>query len=219
MPAQMINTPISYRSELGRKAIHLLAMALPLGMLFLERRPALTILAGLTAVALATEIARAHSATVRRWIDRVLGWMMRAEEKPPAGQIRLSGATWVLISAFLLLVCFPARLASLALTVFMAGDAAAALIGRRFGRHRWGNGPRTIEGTLGFMAIGSGVGLLFPTPTLWLGPVAALLAGALELLPGPLNDNLQAPFLTALALALAETLILGLPFSFLPGAG
>lgn len=215
----MSDAPIPYRYELIRKAIHLLAMALPFGMLVLDRRPALVILAGLAAFALTTEVSRAHATSVRTWIDRMLGWMMRADEKPPAGQVRLSGATWVLISALLLLVCFPAHLASLALTVFMVGDAAAALVGRRFGKHRWGSGPKTIEGTLGFVAVGSIVGLFFPAPTLWFGPAAAVLAGVLELLPGPLNDNLQAPFLTALALALAESLVLGLPFSFLPGAG
>ncbi len=215
----MSDAPIPYRYELIRKAIHLLAMALPFGMLVLDRRPALVILAGLTAVALTTEVSRAHSASVRTWVNRVLGWMMRAEEKPPAGQVRLSGATWVLISALLLLVCFPVHLASLALTVFMVGDAAAALVGRRFGKHRWGSGPKTIEGTLGFVAVGSMVGLFFPAPALWFGPAAAVLAGALELLPGPLNDNLQAPFLTALALASAESIVLGLPFNFLPGTG
>jgi len=215
----MSDTPIPYRFELIRKAIHLLAMALPLGMLVLERRPALAILAGLTVVALATEITRARSEAVRRAIEWLVGWMMRAEEKPPIGQIRLSGATWVLISALLLLVCFPARLAALAMMVFMAGDAAAALVGRRFGHHRWGLGPKTIEGTLGFMAAGSVVGLFLAEPVLWFGPAAAVLAGALELLPGPLNDNLQAPFLTAFALALTESLWLGVPFSFLPGAG
>jgi dolichol kinase len=215
----MSDTSISYRSELIRKTIHLLAMVLPIGMLVLDRRPALAVLASLSALALTTEFARTRSAAVQRTVDGLVGWMMRAEEKPPLGQIRLSGATWVLISALVLLVFFPARLASLALTVFMVGDAAAALVGRRFGKHRWGNGQKTIEGTVGFVVAGSVVGLFFTEPAIWFGPAAALMAGAFELLPGPLNDNLQAPFLTAFALALAESLVLGLPFSFLPGAG
>ncbi|MEZ4701928.1 MAG: phosphatidate cytidylyltransferase [Rhodothermales bacterium] len=213
----MSDLPISYRSEFFRKTIHLLSVALPVGMLLVPRTTGLVALAMLTALALAFEVARGINPEVNRFFVWQFGWMMRPDEKPPLGRIRISGATWVLLSALVLLVCFPARIAAMALTVFMIGDAAAALVGRRFGRHRWSGSPKTIEGTIGFIVFGALAALFFPKPAFWLGPAAALLAGALELLPGPLNDNIQAPFITALAIAATEHFVLGLPMGFLPG--
>jgi dolichol kinase len=209
MPARVCyyavtDAPIPYRSELARKALHLLALVLPAVLYLADRGVALVTLAALAIGALLVEAARSRSAGVHAFILRGFGWMMREAERPPLGRFRMNGATWMLLAACILLAGFPSRIAALALAVCIAGDAAAALIGRRFGRRRWGHGPKTVEGTAAFILAGAFVGSFFPQPQPWIAALAATLAGFLELLPGPLNDNLQTPILTALGLTAAE---------------
>ena len=193
---------ISYRAEVGRKALHLLALVLPLGAWFVGMPAAALLLAPLAAFALTCDVLRARSAAFNRFIERVFGWMMRAEEKPPMpGPVVINGATWVLTALFLLVVVFPLGAALPAFVAFMTGDAAAALVGRRFGRIRWPRSPRTLEGSAAFFAVAVGV-LLALRVALLPALACALVCTLAEALPGPLNDNLRVPFAGALVLLL-----------------
>jgi dolichol kinase len=102
----------------------------------------------------------------------------------------VAGATWLALAYFLALLFFPKEVAVLAMLYAGAGDAAAALVGRRWGRHRtaWG---KSWEGTAAGAAVNVAIGLAVPG----IPPLAAVLGGAagalLELLPGPLDDNLR----------------------------
>lgn len=93
--------------------------------------------------------------------------------------------------------------------VLALGDAAAALVGRRFGRHRYrvGGSTRSLEGTGAMVAL-SVVALVvasafFPSP-LSPGTVigVACLAGALEAISVWGVDNLVVPFGTAIAISM-----------------
>ena len=186
--------------ELGRKALHLLSLALPASMLLLPYGTTLVALVALGALAIAVEVARDRSAAIHAWIDRWLGWMMRPEERVPGSGF--CGATWVVVTAALLLAAFPAPVAAAAMAVGLVGDAAAALVGRSVGRHPWPGSRRTLEGTLGFLATGLVVMLFFGSFP-WSARVAAVVAAAVfEALPVPLNDNLVVPFAAAATLAL-----------------
>jgi len=191
---------LSYRGELLRKALHLLALSIPIGMLHVTRPTALAVLWPLALAALGADVLRARWPAFHRFIQRLFGGMMRPEElPPPGGPVAINGATWVLLSSALLATLFPLPLAATAFAVFMVGDAAAAVVGRRFGRHRWPGSRRTIEGSLAFFGAALLTALFFPIPLLH-GVLAALLATALEVLPLPLNDNLRVPLAVALLL-------------------
>jgi len=142
---------LSYRGELLRKALHLLALSIPIGMLHVTRPTALAVLWPLALAALGADVLRARWPAFHRFIRGIFGCMMRPEELPPPGDpIAINGATWVLLSSALLATLFPLPLAATAFAIFMVGDAAAALVGRRFGRHRWPGSRRTVEGSLAF---------------------------------------------------------------------
>ncbi len=191
---------LSYRGELLRKALHLLALIIPIGMLHVPRPTALAVLWPLALAALGADVLRARWPTFHRVIRKLFGYMMRPEELPPAGgPLAINGATWVLLSSALLATLFPLSLAATAFALFMVGDAVAAIIGRRFGRHCWPGSRRTLEGSLAFFGAALLTVRFFPVPSTH-GVLAALLATLLEALPLPLNDNLRVPLAVALLL-------------------
>ena len=209
-----IHTPIPYKAEVLRKAIHLLALVLPLAMVLLGKTVALYLLVPITALALLADVLRVRSVWFARLVARIFGFLMRSEEQPPVGgSIKLTGATWVVLSATLLTVVFPVRIAAPAFAMFMLSDAAAALVGRRYGRTHWGQSPRTLEGSLAFLLVGLGVmALVAPLAAIvfWTGAVSVIVATLAEVPTGPFNDNLRVPMVAAAVLFLLERFVLGI---------
>jgi len=188
----------SYRAELRRKALHLLALIVPLGMYILERETALILLLPVTGAAVGADVLRAYSASFSQHIRRVFGPLMRAKELPPVGsRVVINGATSVLVAASLLALFIPLEIGAPILAMTMIADAAAALIGRAFGRHRWPGRPHTVEGSLAFVVSGSAVVFALGMP--WIGGAAAVVSAAVvEAAPLPLNDNIAVPLTAAL---------------------
>ena len=185
-----------------RKSLHLLAMIIPVGMFFLGKTNSLLILVPLCLLALFLEVTRVKSAKIAALVDIIFGSMMRTKERPPLGSpVVINGATWVLLTATLLVFIFPVKIAASAMIMFMLADAAAALIGRRFGRIRWGSLDKTVEGSLAFFVVAL-ASISFFDPLNWIESVIiAAFSSFLELMPVPLNDNLYVPLLTAALLS------------------
>ena len=113
------------------------------------------------------------------------------------------------VSVLLLILAVPARLdiAAGAWGILAAGDGAATLAGRRWGRHRLGWNPdKTVEGLLAFIVAGGSAAVfltwwtapaIVPRPPLAfviLAPlVAAVAAGLVETVPVALDDNISVP--------------------------
>jgi dolichol kinase len=201
--------PIPYREELKRKAIHLLALVVPLGMALVGKLWSIYLLVPLALLAVTADVLRVRSEAFARFIYRIFGSMMRTEERPPiGGPVTINGATWVLLSAASLALIFPIRIAVPAFTMFMLSDAAAALVGRRFGRLHWGNNPRTVEGSLAFLVTGLVVMAFFPNIVFWIGAVSVVAGALAEALPRPFNDNLRVPLVAAAVIFLLEHFVL-----------
>lgn len=201
--------PIPYREEVKRKAIHLLALVVPLGMALLGKLWSIYLLVPMAILAVCADILRVRSEAFARFIHRIFGSMMRLEERPPlGGPVTINGATWVLLSAAVLALVFPIRIAVPSFVMFMLSDAAAALVGRRFGRLHWGNNPRTVEGSAAFIGTGLVVMAFFSHIAFWIGAVSVVIAALAEALPGPFNDNLRVPMVAATVIFLLEHFIL-----------
>jgi len=211
--------PIPFTAELGRKALHLIALIVPLGMALLGQHVALLVVAPLCLLAVSADLLRAHSDGFSQVIDSIFGPLMRDEERPPVGtRVVINGATWVLITATILLVLFPVSIAVPAFVMFMVSDAAAALVGRRYGRIHWGRSARTVEGSAAFLLVATGIMALFPAIPFWVGLACAATGSLTEALPRPFNDNLRVPVLTAAVLALLKVVVLGQSVPLLLGA-
>lgn len=207
---------VSYRGELWRKALHIVtALACPL-LVALIGLGATLWLVGMTAlVAVLADVTRAYTPEFQAFIERYFGFMMRSDESGEATPV-LNGATWVLIAITLLLLLFPADIALPIFIMFMLSDAAAALVGRRLGTHRWMGGNRTLEGSAAFFVVAVvALGVLAALPW-WLVGTAAAAATLLEAVDMRLNDNLVVPFLTTLLVTLVLHVGLGGNVDWLP---
>lgn len=214
----MASSPFSYAAELGRKALHLLALVIPLGMWMTGMPLALYILTPIAVTAVGADVVRAYSPVFNDWIRWIFGPLMRAEELPEVGTgITFNGATCVLVGATLLAVLFPLRVAVPVLTMTMLADAAAALIGRRFGRHPWGSLSATVEGSTAFVCTGLAVMAAFPSLSPIPAVLSVLVAAAVEALPLPLNDNIRVPIAAALVVGLGEAVLLQPSVPFFAG--
>ena len=93
-----------------------------------------------------------------------------------------------------------------ALAFLVLGDAAAAIIGKRFGSPTyWGKSP---QGSLACFAVCMAVG--WPILGDWhMALVGSVVATVAEALPVPMDDNMRVPIFSGLAMELAARLLQG----------
>lgn len=185
----------SYGVEVMRKAIHLSSLAIPIVYFFLEKSVALAILIPLTLAFGLSDILRLYHAPTGRLYERYLGFLLRNHERNDHGR-RLNGATYVLLSATLCVILFPKVIVVTAFAILIVSDSAAALVGRRFGRHPFFG--KSLEGSAAFFATAALVVLVSPKisyiPVEYaIGVAAALLGAVVEASPIPIDDNLTIP--------------------------
>lgn len=205
-PLQPLRTR-SWIDEARRKAIHLYALVLPLGVLFQitpwprGRAQWSEVLGALTVIALLIDLIRLQHAGLRGLFKRFFGGMIREHEA-----WTLLGSTYLLIAAVLAVDLFPRSIAGTALGFTVLGDAFAAMVGRAWGRHRVFG--KSLEGAAAGLAISlvwagwlASVGVV----PWWVGVAGALTASLVELLPIPLDDNL------GMTLASAAVMLLVMP--------
>ena len=153
------NGTIDYKFEILRKGIHLCSLSIPVAYYYISKETALAILIPLTIFSLIVELGRHYVKPLRKYFDFLFGFLLREHEKDTSKKT-LSGATYVFIAAVLTVILFPKVIVILAFSVLIIGDIAAALIGRRFGRHKFL--AKSLEGTLAFFVFSAVLVLLTP---------------------------------------------------------
>jgi dolichol kinase len=155
-----------------------------------------------TALAVVLDELRLRVPAVRSAFEKVLGGFARSHETH-----HHLGLTWFLVSCTLCTLLFETSIAVAALLFVVVGDAAAAVVGRGWGRHRIG--AKSLEGSLACLTSCVAVGwwLIEVWPVLLVG---AAVAAVVELLPIPVDDNLRVPLAAATAMW-ATGLLLALP--------
>ena len=178
------------KRELARKAIHVSSTAVPLLVWLLPRSVAIALLVPVAVLALTIDLARHRIRPFRYHFLRRTRTMLRPHERRG-----LAGATWMAIAYAAATVLFPKPVAVAAMLFNGLGDAVAALVGKRWGRHRtaWGKSWEGFAAGLATdLAVGVGVWMLAPDvvslPAALLG---ATIAAAVELAPLPLDDNVR----------------------------
>ena len=181
------------RHEAWRKALHLSTLALPVWMVLAPPPWRLGGLLFALVFFLAVDILRLRWEPFRRLFHLRLGDSLRPSERHG-----LTSSHYLTFMACLLAWSMPERLGAAALAMPIVGDAAAAMVGRRFGRVRFGG--KSLEGSAACLAGCWVAGALFlPTQLLALA-AAALVATVVEALPLGVDDNLSVPLVAALVL-------------------
>jgi len=196
----------SYRAELLRKALHVFALVMPVGIVLIDRSITLPVLGALAVVALVADVARHRVRPVYEIVNAIFAPIMRPEEKPPfGGPIVFNGATWMCTSAALCVLVLPATIAAASLAILMVGDAFAAIVGRRWGRIRYPWSDKSLEGSIAFVVTGWLIALPFGLagdPVL--GPglllLGAVISAAVEAVPLRINDNVLVPLAAGLVM-------------------
>jgi dolichol kinase len=189
---------LELRQELVRKAIHLIAVVFPILYTAGMTRSALVLLLSTaTIIALTIELARTSHARTKEQFVRVTGALLREHE-----QTRLSGATWLILSLLGAVVFLPRDIASAAMWAVAVGDAAAAIVGRAFGRHRWGSHAKSLEGSAACFLVVLGGSVAIAHLPLAESIVSAVAAAAAEWPARPLDDNVRITMLVGVAILL-----------------
>ncbi len=203
---------ISFRQELLRKGVHLSSLWMAALIFFWPWNDRFLFYFFLTCLILNLfcEFAYARRVPVITPLyGFFFGRMLRKDPVP--GDWVVSGSPPVFLAAALTTLLFPRFIAAAALGVMLTADTAAALIGRRFGRHRL-NGGKSAEGTFAFFVTGtcfaflvlwyagkaSGLMLLSAAAGVFLAALAELFQKQLRL-----DDNLTIPVICGGVMTLA----------------
>jgi dolichol kinase len=203
----VVIAPARIRRELARKAFHVSSALLPLVVWMAPRWLALAVLLPTAAVAVAVDWTRLRYRAPRYWFLRYTRRMLRHHERRT-----FAGATYMAVAYAAAVVLFPKPIAVTAMLFNGFGDAAAALVGKRWGRRRtaWG---KSWEGFAAGLTVNLVVGLTIASLSGGVLPAVAAAAGGiaaatLEFLDLPIDDNVRVTlggggvaFLVALLLA------------------
>lgn len=201
--AQIDNGTINYKDELVRKLIHLCSLLIPIIYYFISKTPTIIILSILTVIAVGIDLARYFLPFVGNIFYKLFGFLLRKHEIDQKKK-NLNGATYVFISALLCVIFFPKVFVITGFSILIISDSVAALIGRKWGKHKFLS--KSLEGTLAFFFSASIVVLVTPKiEGLFLeyliGIVASAIGAIIENISfGYADDNLTIPISIGLAM-------------------
>lgn len=189
---------IPYKQEIFRKGIHLVSLSIPVIYGFISQPVALIILSVLFFPAITIDITRHVFPSVKNFVNRYFGNMMREHELDER-RFLLSGATYVLLSALLCVGIFPKIIAMMSFAIMIVSDICSALIGRRFGKHPFFD--KSLEGTLAFwvsaVCVVVCIGVIAGAPGEYycIGSLASIVGGIVEAasIRLKMDDNLSIP--------------------------
>ena len=195
---------ISFGGELARKATHMCALVIPGGYYFLglSKAEMLYIMIPVTLAVIVIDISRLREWRFwKQYLVRLFGRMVRHHEM----QGDFTGATYILLSTCFTVALYSKPIAIAALSFIIVGDTFAALIGRKFGKHKFRN--KSLEGSAGCLVGTVIVALVVPDlvmPVAMIGAVVAMLAEALSF---GIDDNVSVPIVSGLAMTLLQRFV------------
>lgn len=205
------NETIHYRDEIVRKLIHLCSISIPIVYYYIPRNNALLILSIVTSFAIIVDLLRYFSPTFAKLFYTFFGFLLRKHEKD--NNIKaLNGASYVLISATICVFIFPKIFVVTAFGILIISDTLAALIGRKFGKHKLLN--KSFEGTLAFFLSAIIVVIVAPKITgniyeYLIGFIACFIGAIVEnISSGWIDDNLSIPIAIGLVMWLLYIIFL-----------
>jgi dolichol kinase len=176
---------IHYRDEVYRKLIHLTSLSIPVVYYFITRELALKILVPMTILSLILDVGRYLYPQIGKFFYLIFGFLLRDHERDHKKR-NLNGATYVLISAVVCILIFPKIFFITAFAVLIISDSSAALIGRKWGRHKFIF--KSLEGTIAFFISACIVVLVAPKIN---GTIIEYFIGIFAVAVGAIAENIS----------------------------
>lgn len=183
------------RQEIRRKSIHLFTNSLiPIAYLIFDiPQMWMSALLGLGAITFVIiDLGRSRHIWISKIFRKYFNGMMRSHELDG----KLTGASYVLIGAFITITLFPRHIAALALLFASFGDTFAALYGKKFGKIKIWN--KTLEGTIAGILACILVAQFIPEVSNIVKYSGAFAAMFIELMPIRIDDNLRIPLFSGI---------------------
>lgn len=185
-------------SLIHRKLYRLSGIIFPIVYYLIDKKLTLILLSLIFFLLVSIELLRFKFPSINQVIFRYLKLIVKEEEKK-----RILGTTYFIFAALLCVWLFKKPIAITSISFAVFGDAAATLVGAKWGRIKLGQ--RSLEGSLTFFlaCLIVGLGLSRPlTLNLNIVLIGALAAALIELLPLPFDDNLTVPIFSAFVMNL-----------------
>lgn len=195
---------ISFGGELARKATHMFALVIPGGYYFLglDKFEMLYIMVPVTLATIAIDISRLREWRFwKHYMVKYFGRMVRHHEE----QGDFTGATYILLSVCFTVALYSKPIAIAALSFIIVGDTFAALIGRKFGKHKFRN--KSFEGSFGCLIGTVIVALVVPDLVLPVALTGAVVATLAEALSFGIDDNVSVPIVSGLVMTLVHRFV------------
>lgn len=183
---------LSYKWEVLRKLTHMFAFIIPASYLLipLDKATMLTIMIPVSVMMFIIDIARLRDWKLWHLLKVIIAPVVRESEKHGD----FTGATYILAASAITIALFSPPVAVLSIAFIITGDPASALIGRRFGRHKFKN--RSLEGSLAFLVAALCITLFVPELPLSVRLTGAVVATVTEALSFNIDDNVTVPLIT-----------------------
>lgn len=185
----------NYLREVQRKLIHLSSLWMVFVILYLPHKQVVYFFSFIYLNMLTLELLRFSSSTFERIYYQFFFSLMR-EHEVNQNKASFVGAYYVTLAVLIAVIFFSKPIATAAVTVMLVSDTFAALVGRKFGKHKLLD--KSLEGSLAFMLSGIiSIYVLYLSyfnefSFLWSGIIAAVFATFVELVSKrfSLDDNL-----------------------------
>jgi dolichol kinase len=182
-------------AEMARKAVHLFALIIPVGYLFVSFPAAISWVSVSAAVSILIDIARFRQWVLWKWLSWILTPIIREHEIKGG----FTGASYILVTSLCTIILFPKTIAVAAMVFIVIGDTAAALVGRLYGKHKL-IGKKSIEGSTACLISVALVSFLIPDLPTLAGIIGAVAAALAEAFSGKIDDNMTVPLISGLAM-------------------
>ena len=187
------------RNETNRKLSHVFSALIPFAFLMIFKYfdenifNIMLLIFGIgTILFLIIDLLRRYSNMLQRVFVFLSSHSMRDAE---IENKQLTGASWLLISFYLIFYIFPLEYAVPSCIILSFSDTASAIIGINFGKHKWYK-QFSIEGSIAFIVVGLLVLFIFlPEINFWLALLIVTTATIGESIIPIIDDNISIPFI------------------------
>ena len=193
------------KNEITRKSIHISSILLPISYKYIfgyDKRITLLLFVTIAIISIVIELLRLENKNFRKYFHLFFGVILRKHELHD-----FTGASYLLTSAIVCVAFFPPEIAFVSMAFLSIGDSLAALIGIKFGKRKFYNSDKTLEGSLACFVSTFIFGLFVFKDMPFLAFLGAFSVTLAEATSFKIDDNVKIPIISGIVMSLATIFV------------